>query len=120
MRGFTIRGEMRGLNSKKEGECDMTRYILKHRNRDVALLYPWTKMGTYIPEIASPEYMPILGNGTKNLAEWIQNRAIPEGRPDLSKILRETGCKTALGICCRIWHSVRQTPYWICPENLKE
>lgn len=97
----------------------MTRYILKHRNRNVAFFTMDEDGDLYSLEIASPEYMPILGNGPKNLAEWIQNRAIPEGRPDLSKILRETGCKTALKYLLQNLALSPSDSYWICPENLK-
>lgn len=97
----------------------MTKYILKHRNRDVAFFAMDEDGDLYSLEIASPEYMPILGNGPKNLAEWIQNRAIPEGRPDLSRILLETGCKTALEYLLQNLALSPSDSYWICPESLK-
>lgn len=97
----------------------MTKYILKHRNRDVVFFAMDEDGDLYSLEIASSEYMPILGNGPKNLAEWIQNRAIPEGRPDLPKILRETGGKTALEYLLQNLALSPSDSYWICPENLK-
>lgn len=97
----------------------MIKYILKHRDRDVAFFTMDEDGDLYSLEIVSPKYMPILGNGPKNLAEWIQNRAIPEERPDLPKILRETGCKTALEYLLQNLALSLSDSYWICPENLK-
>ena len=97
----------------------MIRYILRHRNWDAAFFTMDEDGDLYSMEIVSPEYMPILGNGPKNLAEWIQNRAIPEGRADLPKILRETGCKTALEYLLQNLALSPSDSYWICPENLK-
>ena len=97
----------------------MIRYILRHRNWDAAFFTMDEDGDLYSMEIVSPEHMPILGNGPKNLAEWIQNRAIPEGRPDLPKILRETGCKTALEYLLQNLALSPSDSYWICPENLK-
>lgn len=97
----------------------MTQYILRHRDRDAAFFVMDEDGDLYSLEIVSPEHMPILGNGPKNLAEWIQNRAIPEGRPDLPKILRETGCKTALEYLLQNLALSPSDSYWICPENLK-
>lgn len=97
----------------------MTKYILRHCDRDTAFFVMDEDGDLYSLEIASSEYMPILGNGQKNLAEWIQNRAIPEERPDLSKILCETGCKTALEYLLQNLALSPSDSYWICPENLK-
>lgn len=97
----------------------MIRYILRHRNRDAAFFTMDEDGDLYSMEIADPEHMPILGNGPKNLAEWIQNRAIPEERPDLSRILRKAGCKTALEYLLQNLALSPSDSYWICPENLK-
>ena len=97
----------------------MTKYILRHCDRDAAFFVMDEDGDLYSLEIASSEYMPILGNGQKNLAEWIQNRAIPEERPDLSKILCETGCKTALEYLLQNLALSPSDSYWICPENYR-
>ena len=97
----------------------MTKYILRHRNRDVAFFAMDEDGDLYSLEIVVQEHMPILGNGPKNLAEWIQNRAIPEGRPDLLKILRRAGCKTALEYLLQNFALSLSDSYWICPEYLK-
>lgn len=97
----------------------MTKYILRHRNRDAAFFAIGEDGDLYSLEIVAQEHMPILGNGPKNLAEWIQNRAIPEGRPDLPKILRRAGCKTALEYLLQNFALSLSDSYWICPEDLK-
>lgn len=86
----------------------MTKYILKHRNRDVAFFAMDEDGDLYSLEIASPEYMPILGNGPKNLAEWIQNRAIPEDVRICQESCWKQVAKPRWSICYRIWRSARQ------------
>ena len=62
----------------------MDSYMLKHQNRDVAFFVLDTDGDLYTFEVLDPAEMPVLGNGPKNLAEWIQNRAIPDSRDDLT------------------------------------
>ena len=64
----------------------VTDYILKHKNRDVAFFALDDDGDLYEFNVITPDHMPILGNGPKNIAEWLQNRAIPEGRAGLDKI----------------------------------
>lgn len=97
----------------------VTDYILKHKNRDVAFFVLDDDGDLYELNVIDPDHTPILGNGPKNIAEWLQNRAIPEGRAGLDKILRETGCQTALEYLLHNFALNLSDSYWICPaENL--
>ena len=54
--------------------------MLKHQNRDVASFVLDSDGDLYTFEIHDQKEMPILGDGRTNLAEWIQNRSIPDSR----------------------------------------
>ena len=98
----------------------MTNYILKHQNRNVAYFTMDSDGDLYELDIIDSAHMPILGNGPKNIAEWIQNRAIPDSRKDLDKILQEAGCKTAQEYMIRNLALSLSDSYWICHAEEKE
>lgn len=56
----------------------MITYMLKHQDRDVASFVLDSDGDLYTFEIINSDEMPILWNGRKNLATWLQNRAIPD------------------------------------------
>lgn len=98
----------------------MVTYILKHQNRDVASFVLDSDGDLYTFEIFDPNEMPILGDGRKNLAEWIQNRAIPDSRKDLDDILQKAGCKTAQEYMIHNLALSLSDSYWIRPMEERD
>lgn len=98
----------------------MADYVLKHQNKDVAFFTMDKDGDLYTFDILDSKSMPILGNTPKNMAEWIQNRAIPDSRKDLEKILSEAGCKTAQEYMIRNLALSLSDSYWICPAEERE
>lgn len=97
----------------------MTNYILKHQNQDVAFFTMDDDGDLCSLSVVNDKHMPILGNEPKNIAEWIQNRAIPDSRKDLDGILKEAGCKTAQEYMFHNLALSLSDSYWICPANEK-
>lgn len=107
---------------KGDAKSKMITYMLKHQDRDVASFVLDSDGDLYTFEILNSDEMPILGNGRKSLAEWIQNRAIPDSRKDLDEILQQAGCKTAQEYMIHNLALSLSDSYWICPideRNLK-
>lgn len=98
----------------------MVTYMLKHQNRDVASFVLDSDGDLYTFKILDPNEMPILGDGRKNLAEWIQNRAIPDSRKDLDDILQKAGCKTAQEYMIHNLALSLSDSYWICPMEERD
>ena len=98
----------------------MTNYILRHQNRDVAAFRMDADGDIDQLTILRPADMPILGNGIKNLCEWVRNRAIPDSRADLDAILREAGCGTAQEYMVRNLALSLSDSYWICLEEERD
>lgn len=95
----------------------MAEYILKHKNRN-AVYFSLDEDGDFDQlELISNKDIPVLGNGTKNIAQWIRERSIPESRSGLDKILNEAGCKTAQEYMIRNLALSLSDTYWICPAN---
>lgn len=98
----------------------MITYMLKHQNRDVASFVLDSDGDLYTFEIHDQKEMPILGDGRKNLAEWIQNRSIPDSRKDLDEILQKAGCKTAQEYMIHNLALNLSDSYWICPMEERD
>lgn len=98
----------------------MSLHILKHKNKNVAAI-DLNEDGEIINSIILfPEEMPILGNQKKNLSQWIQERAIPNNRTDLDRILQEAGCNTPQEYLIQNLALSLSDTYWICPEQDKD
>lgn len=99
----------------------MADYILRHKDRDVAKI-SIDKDGDFEDfSILDRRELPILGGQErKNLPQWITDRAIPEGRPDLEKILKEAGCSTPEEYLIQNLALSLTDSYWLCPEEERE
>lgn len=95
-------------------------YILKHKDLDTAYFSLDEDGDLYDFDIINKDHMPILGNQKKNLGSWIQDRSIPDSRPDLNKILREAGCDSAHEYMIRNLALSLSDSYWICPVQDRE
>lgn len=95
----------------------VTNYTLKHKDRDVAYFAMDEDGDLYAFDIIDEKHMPILGTHRKNLAEWIQNRAIPDSREDLDGILQEAGCSSAHEYMIRNLALSLSDSYWICSDE---
>lgn len=95
----------------------MAGYILKHKNKNAAY-FSLDEDGDFNEmDILSNKELPILGSGKKNVAQWIRDRAIPESRSDLGRILREAGCASPQEYLIKNLALSLSDTYWVCPEK---
>lgn len=97
-------------------------YILKHKDTDTAVLeLDVENCEIYDFEIVSVDDIPILGeNGYRRLHEWLDSRAIPSGREELERILRNAGCETSQEYLVKNLALSLTDTYWLCPASLPD
>lgn len=99
----------------------MSYFYLRHKDTDVAVMQLDSDGYPESTTILKEDELPILGTGKiKNINEWMLNRAIPSGRRDLEKLLKETGCKNPNELLMRNFALSLSDCYWICPIELPE
>lgn len=93
-------------------------YVLKHKDKDVAMIQMDTFTGRleYVLAVYLPEELPVgcRADG-KSLSNWWSLRAIPDSRKDLRQVLSRTGVETSQALLLRSYGLSLTDHYWVQP-----
>lgn len=93
-------------------------YSLKHKDKDVALVYVNANTGAieYVLEVYLPDELPIgcLPDG-QFVCEWWKERAIPESRRGILKVLRQLKENTSASLMLSGYGLSLTDHYWLQP-----
>lgn len=97
-------------------------YILRHKNRDIALLTLDTETAElHKSNILIPNELPVIAdqNG-RCISSWLNDRAIPNGRKELQELLKNAGCQTPQEYLVKNLALGLTDCYWLCPASIPE
>ena len=95
-------------------------YVLKHKDKDVAMVQ--VDIGTgrleYVLAVYLPEELPFgCGPDGKHLPEWWKFRAIPDSRKGLRQVLSRTGAETSQALLLYSYGLSLTDHYWMQPVD---
>lgn len=93
-------------------------YILKHKDHNVATLAIEDDGEIYNCRIIDKLRVPFRRtDDDRHLIRWWNERAVPEGRKQLSKLLAENGCNSPKELLLKNLGLSLTDSYWICPQE---
>lgn len=93
-------------------------YVLKHKDVDVAMVRVNILTGeiAFIVDVYHPDELPIgCKSNASNLVEWWNNRAIPDSRRGIQKVLNYVNKKTSQALMLSAYGLSLTDHYWMQP-----